>query len=248
MSHRVACWRNNAVHVYLWLLHWIICILCFVWLKSCLSHSKCLGARPTHSHAAIKKKRDRHIMAPENRNSTRCDIIFSFSIFHICKYVDACKSYTLHLKVKFPKQNCQWYRSIFTFEMKWMLIFFFFYKFSNQFLVEYFILYLEHVLGQGFLSSCTLTWELSLCSYPVGFVSNLCLRCLDTFCFPVRCGRADHTGSAHRRLRGSRWALSPWQPDGGQHHPGHRRRGRTPRENPEEVFYQNTQQDNKGRW
>ena len=69
---------------------------------------------------------------------------------------------------------------------------------------------------------------------------------LNTVCVLVRCGRADHSGSADRRLWGGRGALSPWQPDGRQHHPGHRRRSRALRENPEEVFHQNTQQDNQG--
>lgn len=63
---------------------------------------------------------------------------------------------------------------------------------------------------------------------------------------PFRCGRADHSGSADGRLRGRRGALSPWQPDGGQHHLGHRRRRRAAGNNPEKVFYENTQQDNEG--
>lgn len=70
--------------------------------------------------------------------------------------------------------------------------------------------------------------------------------CKIFFCFPARCGRADYTGSAHWRLWRSCGALSPWQPNGRQHYIGHCRRGRALRENPEEVFYKNSQQDNQG--
>lgn len=70
--------------------------------------------------------------------------------------------------------------------------------------------------------------------------------CKIFFCFPARCGWADHTGSTHWRLWGSCGALSPWQPNGRQHYIGHCRRGRALRENPEEVFCKNSQQDNQG--
>lgn len=74
----------------------------------------------------------------------------------------------------------------------------------------------------------------------------VCLFVWVLFVFLARCGWADHTGPAHWRLWGSCGALSPWQPNGRQHYTGHCRRGWALRENPEEVFYQSTQQDNQG--